>query len=865
MKIFLYSGTHWDREWYQCFQGFRHRLVDMADGLVEGLETDRDYGIFHFDGQTIVLEDILEIAPDLEERLGNLIRSGKIVIGPWYCMPDEVNVSGESLIRNLQIGREICHKWGVEPSKNGYICDIFGHVAQMPQIFSGMNLHHTVLGRGTNEHTHKTHFRWQALDGTEVTVFKLPEVSGYGDIGCNFHGDGATREEQVDSIAARIKPYTDSRLSLANIPVMMFLDAGDHNNWNGATPKYIEALRKLYPDAEVYHTNIMDMCDAVDEYHNELPISIGELNATTREPGGFTHVITNTLSSRYPIKKANDSIETELEKVIQPLYAYGKSRSRDGFLKLSQKYLIMNHPHDSICGCSIDQVHRDMMYRFDQSRLLNTEILNRVRTSMQNGTFEQPLAIAENARDSKLIRIYNPLPYASRRTVECDIHFEKNWGKYAEPFGYEEICKFKLYDNKGRELPYGITDIKTYGHEDVYTVNFATDLIPSGLTDIEVRPSDRPTRYLDRLPTTATTAESETLLLIANDDGSITLIDKRTGMTYPNLLGIVDDGEIGDGWYHCNPAIDRVVTNTKASVEKCENSVNRVTFKITQTLRLPEAIDRTQFGTRRSETYIDETVIHYVTLYRNDNYLTIKTVVENKALDHRMKLRLETGVRGNRYYAGSSFAVVERETDADPNTADWKETASVEKAMNGMVLKRDETGGLAFLSKYGLRECAVYENGIIDVTLLRCYRKTVGTNGEPDGQLVGTHEFEYAILPLMPDDTLSAIAKKNDELKTDLLTVTTGGKTGATYPAGLTIDAETFLFSTANKLADGMEFRLYNCADEEKSGRITLPANAMTATLTEIDGRPIAPLTIIDNAIDLTLGKWKIATVKVTF
>ncbi len=865
MKIFLYSGTHWDREWYQCFQGFRHRLVEMADGLVEGLETDRDYGIFHFDGQTIVLEDILEIAPDLEERLGGLIKSGKIVIGPWYCMPDEVNVSGESLIRNLQIGREICHKWGVEPSSDGYICDIFGHIAQMPQIFAGMNLHHTVLGRGTNEHIQPMHFRWQSPDGTDITVYKLHDAQGYGDFPCHFPGDGATRDEQVDSIAAHIKPYTDSRLAQANIPVTMLLDAIDHNNWNPATTKYVEALRKLYPDAEVYHTNIMDMCAAVDEYHDELPIFAGELNATTKAPGGFAHLITNTLSSRYPIKKANDSLETQLEKIIQPLYAYGKSRSRDGFLKLSQKYLIMNHPHDSICGCSIDQVHRDMMYRFDQSRLLNTEILNRIRTSMQNGTFEQPSAIAENARDSKLLRIYNPLPYTSRRTVECDIRFEKSWGKYAEPFGYEEICKFKLYDSEGRELPYGITDIKTYGHEDVYTVNFETNLNPSGLTDIEVRPSDRPTRYLDRLPTTSTTAENDAIALKVNDNGSITLTDKRTGTTYPNLLGITDDGEIGDGWFHCNPAIDRVVTNTKASVEKCENSVNRVTFKITQTLRLPAAIDRTQFGIRRSETYIDETVIHYVTLYRNENYLTVKTVVDNKALDHRMKLRLDTGIRGNRYFAGSSFAVVERETDADPDTADWKETASVEKAMNGLVLKRNATGGLAFLSKYGLRECAVYENGIIDVTLLRCYRKTVGTNGEPDGQLLGTHEFEYAILPMTSEDTLSAVVKKNDELKTDLLSVTTGGKTGATYPAGLTVDAETFVFSTANKLPDGMEFRLYNCADETKSGKITLPANAKTATLTEIDGRPIDTLPVTDNTIDLTLGKWKIATIKVTF
>ncbi len=865
MKLFLYSGTHWDREWYQCFQGFRHRLVEMADGLVEGLENDRDYGIFHFDGQTIVLEDILEIAPDLEERLGKLIRDGKIVIGPWYCMPDEVNVSGESLIRNLQIGKEICHKWGVEPSGDGYICDIFGHVAQMPQILAGMKLYHTVLGRGTNEHTHPMHFRWQAMDGTEVTVYKLPDVPGYGDFPCHYPGEGDTREAQVDSIANRIKPWTDSRIAMANIPVTMFLDAIDHNQWNPATSKYVEALKKLYPEAEVYHTNIMDMCHAVDAYHDQLPVFAGELNFTAKQPGGYVHVITNTLSSRYPIKKANDALETQLEKVVQPLYAYGKNRSRDGFLKLAQKYLIQNHPHDSICGCSIDQVHRDMMYRFDQTRLLNIEILNRVRTAMQNGTFDTPVSHADDSHDGKILRIYNPLPYACVRTVVCDIRFEKNWGKYAEPFGYEGICKFKLFDKDGTELPYGITDIKTYGGEDLYTVSFRTNLIPTGLTDIEVRPCDSPTRYLDKLPTTATTAENDNISIAVNPDGTVTLTDKRTGVVYPKLLSVVDDGEIGDGWYHGSPAIDRTVTGTMASVEKCENSTSRVTFKITQILRLPVKMERGQFGIRRSEEYLDETVVHYVTLYRHENYLTVRTVVDNKAMDHRMKLRLESGILGKRYYAGSSFAVVERETDADPDTADWKETASVEKAMNGLVYKRGEGCGLAFLSNYGLRECAVYENGILDVTLLRCYSKTVQTNGEPDGQLPGTHEFTYAIVPLTNEDTKADLVRLHDTLKTELLTVTAQGKTGASYRAGLTLENDSFVFSTANKLADGLEFRLYNCADTEETGVVVLPVGAKTAVLTEIDGRVLGDIPVVDGKISLTLEKWKIATVKVTF
>ncbi|MBQ2726614.1 MAG: hypothetical protein IJF78_12990 [Clostridia bacterium] len=864
MKIFLYSGTHWDREWYQTFQGFRHRLVEMTDLMLDGLDRRDDYGVFHFDGQTIVLEDILEIAPDLEPRLAKYIKDGRIVIGPWYCMPDEFIISGESLIRNLQIGREICHRWGVEPSCEGYICDIFGHIAQMPQIFDGMNIHHAVLGRGTNEHNVPMHFRWRSPDGTDVRTFKLKDAKGYSDfteVGARTTGpaEGVPEEE----IVKRIREYVTARADEANIPVVMYLDALDHNNWHADSPTYVKALQKVFPDAEVYHTDIAEFCRAVDEYKDQLPFRDGELNETTKLPGGYAHLITNVLSSRYPIKKANDIIQTRLEKIVQPLYACGMSRSRDGFLKLAQKYLIQNHPHDSICGCSIDQVHRDMMHRFDQSRLILDEIMSRVEYSLRDGSFAAPVKIADDSRPARILRIYNPLPYRMKKMIRCDLRLPKNWNKYSEPFGYEDVCAFKLYTADGTEVPYGIRDITTYGHEDVYTIHIETELLPSGYTDLEVRPSDKPTRYLEKLSGTAYTAENQWLILTVNEsNGTVSLTDKETGYTADNLLTLMDNGEIGDGWFHCSPKIDRIVTQTVVSVEKCENSINAATFRIHVNLRLPVEIDRHNFGTRRAEETVDCPVIHEVTLYRTEKYVQVKTIVDNRAKDHRLKLRLPTGILGDSYKASQAFALVERKTGSDPDTADWKETAVAEKATEGVVVKANGEAGLAFISKYGLHECAVYENGDMDITLLRCYRKTVGTNGEPDGQLIGTHEFEYLIAPVKKAD--SGLIRLEDAFRTDVVTVTAEDVTGKTYPVGLELPENSFIFSTANKLADGMEFRLWNCSDDTETGEITLPEGYTKASLTHIDGRLIEELPVTDGKIRLTLTKWKIATVKLT-
>lgn len=136
-SIYLISGTHWDREWYQDFQGFRWRLVSMMDDALKQLKAHPDFPVFNLDGQTIPLKDYLEIAPEKESEIREMIRKGRLVIGPWYVMPDEFLLSGESLIQNLLIGRRICKEFDADPLPVGYICDIFGHAAQTPQIFAG--------------------------------------------------------------------------------------------------------------------------------------------------------------------------------------------------------------------------------------------------------------------------------------------------------------------------------------------------------------------------------------------------------------------------------------------------------------------------------------------------------------------------------------------------------------------------------------------------------------------------------------------------------------------------------------------------------------------------------------------------------
>ena len=864
MKLFIHSGTHWDREWYQPFQGFRFRLVNMMNDLMDGLENTPDFGVFHSDGQTVVFEDFLEIEPEKKDRLVALIQKGKLIVGPWYCMPDEYLISGESMIRNLRRGMKISRSFGVEPSHNAYICDIFGHSAQTPQIFSGLGLHHTVLGRGTNECTKPQFFRWTSPDGSDVCVFRLEDVQGYGDFSAVGWGP-----QDDEALKARFKSYFDKRFSTTNIPVVFSVGASDHDYMHREIGKYVRILKELYPDIEVYHVSVDEVGKEVDKYIDILPRYYGELAEPAKVNAGYLHLITYTLSSRYPIKKANDTLQTRLEKWMAPAYALGLTGAAYGYLDLAEKYLIRNHPHDSICGCSIDQVHRDMMYRFDQTRLIADEIHKTVRGKLSGDLSSRKInAYAPDAAgDDRVLRIVNPLPYEYEGTVEVKISFPKNYHKYSEPFGYEGICSFRLYDAEGNEVPYGISDIVLNPGDDTYTLAIRTKIAAGGVTELLVKSSYMPSRYPGSLVTGQRTAENEYLALSVNLDGTVDLTDKKTGVTYGGLLAALDDGEIGDGWYHCNPKVDRIVLNGAADVEIAENTALRVVYKITQHLRLPASYTRggwkeQDWGIRRSNEYIDQDVIHFVTLAKGERRLAVRTVVDNKAMDHRLRLRLPTGIENKKYFASQAFCVIERTTDDMPETADWKEYGVIEKNFTGIAAKFSEKGGFAFVSSYGLHEVGVSGSGNIDVTLFRSYCQTVQTRGEIDGELLQKMTFEYSLMPLDSGAPLSTLVRAQEIAAAGLDCLTVGGSAANAYRPFLKLEGSDFIYSTSAPFENGIEVRFWNCADHDSTGSLTVPDGYTSASQIELDGRKLADLPIEDGKVTLTVGKWKLVTVK---
>ncbi len=855
MKIYFYSGTHWDREWFKSFQGFRYDLVRMMNELLDGLDADPEFRTFHLDGQTVVLEDYLEIMPERRAQLTRLLRAGRLRVGPWYCMPDEYLISGESMIQNLRMGMRIAREeFGVEPPKCGYICDIFGHAAQTPQIFAQMGLTHAVLGRGTNEHTTPMHFKWRAPDGSEVIAFKLNDPRGYGD--ATFFAGSHPSDAGPEALAEQARAFFAREVERANIPVVFLFDSNDFNPLRRDTAAYLEALRRAFPEAEIVHGDLDEMNAAVEPYADALPERQGELNETAREKCGYLHLITNTLSSRYPHKKFNDRMQTRLEKWMSPLYAFGLTGDPIGFLNRAYRYLIQNHPHDSICGCSIDQIYRDMEYRFRQTELISDAVIGAFGASLRRGEGGE-----------KILRIVNPLPYPRFDTIEAEIRFEKDFPIYMEPFHAEPIHAFRLFDAQNREIPYGISDMRLGEREDAYTIALKPELAPMGITELKVVASDRPTRYPERLGGGPASAEGDFVRVDMLPSGAIRLTDLETGEVYPELLQLIDDGEIGDGWFHACPVNDRVVTCNGAFVEKRESNAVRAVLRVVQQLRVPAETAMDHGYRRRAENWRLLEVEHEIAVARRDRAVQVRTIVHNNAKDHRLRLRLNTGVRGEAYYASEAFCFVRRACGDQPETADWREYGCAEKAMSGVVFKREsEKRGLAFVSAYGLHECAVWPDGEMDVTLLRATNHTINTEGEPDGELQGDLEYRYAIVPVSgAGEPFAELQRMQDALAAGVLCADAKGD-AARSTSLLAMENAHFVYSTAGRIdAQTSELRLTNYSEFEQTGAILLPEGVKAAALMRIDGREIRPLAIENRRVQLKLGPWQIATLRLEY
>ena len=397
-RVFVVTHTHWDREWYTTFEVYRQRLSILLNQLVSIFNTEDRFEHFHLDGQTVVLEDFVE-NDGMKEEFFKLMRRGKIAVGPWYVLPDEFLISGESFIRNYLYSQEIAKRFGVPLSKVAYLPDMFGHNAYTPTILKGLGMEWAVVWRGVDD-VKGTSFIWSSPTGESIDTVYL--VHGYS----NAAHWGWDEERFKSQLRSEAKMLND--IDSENEPLLM--NGTDHEIPRPDVGRILKEISN--EEMEFVHASLEEYVSQLKKPKERL---IGELRSPKRAP-----ILKGVLSARIWEKLMQYEAERLYLHYVEPLFATAKLNGIDLPLEslwYGWKLILQCHPHDSLCGCSVDEVHKNVQDRL--TRAINHGKAVLVRTLLE---------VCGKPVDKMGITLFNPAESAYDGVIELNVRLpEGEW------------------------------------------------------------------------------------------------------------------------------------------------------------------------------------------------------------------------------------------------------------------------------------------------------------------------------------------------------------------------------------------------------------------------------------------------------
>ena len=894
-------STHWDREWREPYQGIRYALVGLMDRVIAGLEDGRLKGPFQTDGQSILLDDYLEIRPDRRAQVERLAREGKLVIGPWYSMPDEFTVSGEALIRNLLVGRQSARAVGGEPSRAGYVPDMFGHTSQLPQIFAGFGIPVGYVWRGLN--LQQRNFIWRGADGTELPCHKFGNV-GYGTFGHQVnrgHEYNGDVEDRPAELVKRARAYLDQEAAATTVDAILLHDSCDHQEWSPQRYTLLFAEFAKSRKYKVVHTSLdAYLLELLAQRDRITTVLEGELRMAGREHAvpqvedyDNQWVIPGVLSSRVRLKQANHRCQALLCAWAEPFTAFAHAAVgadfAPGFLEHAWRLLMQNQAHDSIDGCSPDQVHKDMAFRFDQCRMISEKLVvdstSRIAASVRGWVTDHELRVT----------FFNPLARDFDGVTEVTLEVPTTWPTFNEFFGFEPKTGFLIHDAEGREVPYQrlgqtLNRIRQRIRPSKFPEAVMSHHIPvalrlsipaQGYTTLTVSAvaASRPTRYPDE-PAMATSERSmanEHLDVAIEDNGTLTLTDRHTGRAYRRLLTFEERADIGDGWYHGIAVNDQVFASTacRADVALVHNGPMLTTFRVRTMMPVPREF--LADGAVRSDQFVPMVLDSLISLRPGQAFLDVQTTVDNPADDHRVRVLFPSGAKTETYLTDTAFDVVERPIALPKDNHEYRELNVETKPQQSWTAVHDAKSGLAVVAD-GLLETSVRDlaERPIALTLFRGTRRTVFTNGEPDGQMRGAMTFRYFVMPLAGKPDRTQLCELGQRLAAGLRAVQLRREDAEIYKsahplpptAGFLRVEGAAVVTSVRQVGAALELRMFNPDTKAITATIHLAAKTglakppATAQRVDFESHSLGQLAVTDGKCKVSLKPKQIVTVR---
>jgi alpha-mannosidase len=860
--VHIVPHTHWDREWYSSFQTFRLRLVDLLDDLLPRMEADPAYARFLLDGQLAVVDDYLTVRPQEAERLRRLVGSGRIAVGPWYTLPDEFLVGGETLVRNLQLGMATGDRFGGAMAV-GYLPDMFGHVAQMPQILAGFGFEHAVVWRGVPAAIRRSGFWWTAPDGTAVRAEYLPQ--GYG--------NGSALPDDAKAFVRAVAGFADLWDDLITGPVL-WMNGSDHQMPQAWLGRVVAEANDIQDDLDLRIVSLAEHLAAAPT--DDLPTWTGELRS-----GARANLLMGVVSNRVDVRQAAARAERALLAGAEPLSALFLPPGRwpGALLAEAWRGVILNAAHDSVCACSIDTVCDAVLHRYAEAADIGAGLADRAVAALgarvdhggpvvvnptaraRGGVVELTLPGAEAPPGTQLRRVRQAETTLHQGTPEIVLPAaeEVDW--------LPGITAFSLEDADGTVLVAG----RKEGTGQIVTAEVRAALAAvdaAGPLRLRVRQAPEVTVLAAAglvpgfgwrgwspgaaggpAPVTVTgddgTGAGPTLanglVTVAVDAGDGTFaVDGQAG-----LGRLVDGGDCGDTYNWCPPAEDTLVAGPeRVEVTVLERGPVRARVQIVADHRWPARCE----GLDRRTGEVAHAVRTVVELRAGERAVRVAVTVDNRSRDHRLRAHFPLPSPAAGSVAECAFGPVARGLVA--------EGGPTEAPLATYPAQRwVRAGGLTVVHD-GVAEYELVDvdgdHGTARELALTLVRSTgmlsqvpMSTRPLPAGPLVRTEgsqlqrrlTLRYA---LAVGDDVDAYALADEVLVP--LRVTRAAAAGPAgdrdLPAtGSALDVSGAEVSSLVREGDGLVVRVFN--PDDAPSRVELPGRR--GWLVDLRGRPLAP------------------------
>lgn len=872
--VHVMAHTHWDREWYRTAEEFRLSLVPLVDEVLDGAAGAH----FLLDGQAIVLADYLAVRPERRAALAAALAEGRVEAGPWYVLGDNLIPSGEALVRNLLAGRAVLAELGGRPPDVLYCPDAFGHPAALPRLAAGTGAALVVLWRGYGGPPWPPgdSARWRGDDGSAALLLHLAP-DGY-ELGANLPAEPRQATGRWSGLRAVLAPR-------ATLGVALLPNGADHHAVQRGRAEALRALAAAAAPVRVVDGGLGDLATTLRTRAaaRTLPVVRGEL----RWSPDHAWSLQGTFGTRAAQKRANAGAERLLVHLAEPLAALAEWRDgvpRGRELHALWRTLLACHPHDTLCGCSRDEVAQAMDARLGEVMRGGALAARRARLALLG---HDPVAARDSMdRWQPVVAAWNPLPRARGGIAELEV----DTPIAPVPVGPGSAgVVLPARASGGLRLAGGAVPVQELSRERVHVREESPRHYPRNLL-VERR------RVLAWLPPLEG-MEAATIPLtrgrarasgvpdpvrvegraLANDQCRVRVDDGAHGLRLAietagrapiaDCLGVEVVGDRGDLYTHSLiPGSERAGTIVGARV--VERGPLRGALQLAMRVVVParEVVSAAGERVRRRATPLRLVVV--VQLEAGSPVVTLAVRGTHMAPDARLRLRLATGIAAPDVWADAAFGPVARAplSPALANTMGLARELPVRTApLHRYVSLYAPDRGVSVLGD-GLAEYEVADDGSVAVTLVRAVGELSrhdlperpGHAGwpvaTPLAQSPGAFEARLALLAHGPrtDATRHAVQLAAESWLHPLVGDTWGS--AVQPPArvlGLTLAGEGLAYSSCKPADDGngIVVRCVNLLDRPVAGRWSLDG-VRRAWLTRLDEVALGALPVRDGRVD---------------